>query len=211
MPFENARVVDVQTDSLLLETEKSVRVLWPSHLLLPSIESIDTANSIVDVKLYKVDLTSGAQVYKELATLAQYLPNSGDTILTIPSITVNESICQVSIAVEARSLPISQPQYKFSLWSGVMYLVATSTRDFRERCQQWADSQSDGVGEELLKRVSDVYSCPPTLNRVQSPNSGFESDIKNSEVWPTDSYNVLLRTLLNPGISVCYRQRNGFE
>ena len=135
MPFENARVVDVQTDSLLLETEKSVRVLWPSHLLLPSIESIDTANSIVDVKLYKVDLTSGAQVYKELATLAQYLPNSGDTILTIPSITVNESICQVSIAVEARSLPISQPQYKFSLWSGVMYLVATSTRDFRERCQ----------------------------------------------------------------------------
>ena len=88
-----------------------------------------------------------------MATLAQYLPNSGDTILTIPSITVNESICQVSIAVEARSLPISQPQYKFSLWSGVMYLVATSTRDFRERCQQWADSQSDGVGEELLKRV----------------------------------------------------------
>ena len=187
-------------------------MLWPSNLLLPPIESIDTVNSIVDIKLYKVDLTSGAQVYEELATIASYFPNSGNAIFTIPSVMVlNESIFQVSIAVEVRSLPISVPQYKFSLWSGVMYMLTTTTRDFRERCQQWADSQADGLGEELLERFTNVYSCPPTLNRVQSPNSGFELDTKNSELWSTDSYNTLLRNLFNPGTAVCYRQRSGHE
>ena len=84
---------------------------WPINFLVPSLESIDTKNGLVDVKLYERNLNSELQPFRELTTLASNIPNTGETNVVIPDLSdmISEGICQVSIKVEIKTgLPSSQ-------------------------------------------------------------------------------------------------------
>ena len=216
VPFERSSVVDIETDSLLLRAGRVARLRWPRELLLPSLESVDTDNGVVNIRIYERNMSSETEPFRELATLAPNIPNTGQIDVVIPDLSniVSESICPVSINVEIKSLPQSpnsppKPQYKFSQWMGEAFLAVDTL--FHDKCQEWVNSQPPGIGEEILNRVSTFYPCPPTLNRVQAPNSGFETDLKGSQIWPTNYFNNLQRNFFHPNTFKCYRQSGGFE
>ena len=216
VPFERSSVVDIEIDSLLLRAGRVARLRWPRELLLPPLESVNTDNGVVSIRLYERNMSSESEPFRELAMLAPNIPNTGQIDVVIPDLSnlVTESVCPVSINVEIRSLPQSPnlpptPQYTFSQWTGEVYL-ATDTL-FHDKCQEWVNSQPSGIGEEILSRVSTSYPCPPTVNRVLAPNSGFERDFKGSQLLPTNYFNNLLRQFFHPGTSQCYRQSGGFE
>ena len=95
---------------------------------------------------------------------------------------------------------------------GDAYLAISSTdRYFRDKCQEWANSQSDEIAATILDRVASVYPCPPTLSRVQAPNSGFKPDSIDSQIWPIPHFNTLLKDFFHPNTHSCYRQSGGFE
>ena len=73
MPYERAHVVDLESDSLLVKAGKGVRVLWPFHLLLPPVNTLDLLNNTVAVKLYEIDLASNTEGFRDLATLVPIL------------------------------------------------------------------------------------------------------------------------------------------
>ena len=134
--------------------------------------------------------------------------------MLIPNINnmLSEGIYPVTINVEVKSPSQAIPQYKFLQWTGEMYLAVTSTdRYFHNKCQEWANSQSDEETAAILDRVASVYPCPPTLSRIQAPNSGFEIDMKDSLIESTMYFNNLQRDFFHPKTSVCYRQSGGFK
>ena len=225
MPYEQACVVDMDTDSLLVKAGQAVRVLWPHQFFVPPTNSIPLLNSIVDVKLYERNVSSDTVEPKELVLLAQNIPNSGEVFVQIPDIgNMVRGIYTVTIAVEIKSLPeapnlssapasASAPQYKFTQWMGDAYLAIKTSPDrfFRDKCQEWANSQSDEIAAAILDRVASVYPCPPTLSRVQAPNSGFKPDSIDSQIWPIPHFNSLLKDFFHPNTQSCYRQSGGFE
>ena len=219
MPYEQANVVDMDTDSLLVKAGQDVRVLWPRQFFVPPISSIPLLNSIVDVKLYERNVSSDTVEPRELVSLARNIPNSGELSVQIPDIgnMVDGGVYPVTIGVEIRSLPQAPnlpptPQYKFTQWMGDAYLAISSTdRYFRDKCQEWANSQPDEIAAAILDRVASVYPCPPTLSRVQAPNSGFKPDSIDSQIWPIPHFNTLLKDFFHPNTHSCYRQSGGFE
>ena len=236
MPFERGSVVDIETDSLLLRNGSAVKVKWPRDFLVPSLESIDKENGLVDIKLYERNLNSKSQPFKELATLASNIPNTGQADVVIPDFSnmIREGICQVSIKVEiktglpsgndvqARSLSqVIDPLIRIGEWIGELYLMVKKSvvdqvvlrkNDYlHEKCQNWVNSQRPGIGEEVLDLVSRFYPCPPTLNRAQAPNSGFETDLKDSQIWPLNDFNDWQRNFFHPNTFMCFRQSGGFE
>ena len=98
MPFERGSVVDIETDSLLLRSGSAVKVKWPRNFLVPSLESIDVEKGLVDVKLYERNFNSESLPFREIATLASKIPNTGETDVIIPDLSdvLSEGgICQV--------------------------------------------------------------------------------------------------------------------
>ena len=219
VPFERGSAVDIETDSPLLNNGSAVRIKWPRSTLGLSLESIDTENGLVDIKLYDRNLNSESQPFKELATLASNIPNTGEIDVVIPDLSdvVSEGICQVSIRVEVRSsitgnnLQKKQRITKFvpiliktAIWAGTFYLAASGLNKIL--CQNWVNSQSPGIGEEILDLVSTEYPCPPTLSRAKAPNSGFVPDAKDSDNFIKKALVDLQRRFFHPGTAACYRQ-----
>ena len=225
MPFEKSSVADIETNSLLLRNGSAVKVKWPRDLLVPSLESIDTENGLVDIKLYERNLNSESHPFRELTTIASNIPNTGETDVIIPDLNdmVSGGICQVSIKVEIKSLPTGKIRrnipkvapvilpalVKFSIWTGILYLGGSVAN--KVLCQRWVNSQPPGIGEEILDLVSMHYPCPPTLNRAQAPNSGFETDLKDSQIVGANYLNDLQRNFFHPNTFRCFRQSGGFE
>ena len=237
MPFERGSVVDIETDSLLLRSGSAVKVKWPRNFLVPSLESIDVEKGLVDVKLYERNFNSESLPFREIATLASKIPNTGETDVIIPDLSdvLSEGgICQVSINVEIKSLPtgnnlqkrrnipkvaltILRALLKFSIWAGKLYLrvglldIATRPNYLHDKCQDWVNSQHPGIGEEILDLVSRFYPCPPTLNRAQAPIFGFEIDLKDSQIWPLNYINDWQRNFFHSNAFMCFHQSGGFE
>ena len=218
VPFERSSVVDIETDSnsLILTPGRVVRLRWPRELLLPALDSVNTDNGVVTVRLYERNISSESQPFRELAMLAPNIPNTGQLDVAIPDVSniVTESVCPVTINIEIRSLPQvpnspPTPQYRFSQWMGEAY-VATNTA-LNSECQEWVSAQPIGIGEEILNRVTTFYPCPPTVNRVRAPNSGFDRDFKGSQLLSTNNFNNLQRNFFQTNTAECYRQSGGFE
>lgn len=220
VPFERANVVDIESDSLLLRAGSFVRVKWPRHFLVPPTDLIDLLNSTVNIRLYEVNMSSDTQMLREMTTLALNIPNDGEVSVPLPVVGNNilsRGIRAVTIGVEvvlAQSRQLLQripllPLTKVHIWLGVVYYAGSV--GLRLLCQQWANSQSDEIANMILDRVSSVYPCPPTLDRVQAPNSGFGMDLQDSQIWPAAQLNDLLKEFFHPNTHACYRQIGGFE
>ena len=213
--FERARTVDINTDSLFLETNKSISIIWPHTFLLSPTVAIDTNNILVDIKLYEIDTTNDTvSTTREIAALAADLFNTGMANITIPDLTdiINKTIVPVSIQAEAR-YDISDGagstfSISFGLWTGKMYLRRLMTT--RSQCEAWSAAQPGDIGTTILNRVSRIYPCPPTLNRVTRQNSGFEGDYLPSQILQTEAFDRIHRIFFHPGSIACYRQRGGF-
>ena len=220
VPFERARAVDIQSESLFVEAHESFRVSWPQQLLLPTTDSINPGSLLVDVKLYEVISSTKAESTRELATLASNLPNTGEANITIPDLSsmVNATICPVGIQVEAKYTPTTIGKkravlpiriVRWAVWAGKRYLRLQIKN--RELCEKWSAKQPIGVGDDILERISREYPCPPTLNRVRVENSGFEEDFKPSQLVPTKFFDNAWKEFFHPGSIACYRQSSGFE
>lgn len=151
---------------------------------------------------------------REIVTLASNLFNTGMVNITIPDLTdvVNKTIVPVSIQAEA-SYEISDGEgssflINFELWTGKMYL--RHLINTRSQCEAWSARQPRDLGITILNRVSRIYPCPPTLNRVMRQNSGFEEDFLPSLILQTETFDRLHRIFFHPGSIACYRQRGGF-
>ena len=194
VPFERGSVVDIETDTPLLNDGSSVRIKWPRSTLRLSLESIDTVNGLVDIKLYDRNLNSESQPFRELATLASNIPNTGEVDVVIPDLSdvLSEGICQVSVRVEVKSnitgnnrqkkqsIPKFVPVLiKTAIWAGKFYLAPSGIN--QKLCQIWVKTQAPGIGKQILDLVSKEYPCPPTLRRAKTPNSGFVPDAKDHD------------------------------
>ena len=138
---------------------------------------------------------------------------------------VSEGICPVSVRVEVKTnLPsndgiqvrsLSQPLVRIGEWIGEVYLmveksvvdeiVSLKNNYFHDKCQDWVKTQPSGIGDEILDLVSMHYPCPPTLNRAQAPNSGFDTDLKDSQIWPLNSFNDWQKIFFHPNTFKCFR------
>lgn len=94
------------------------------------------------------------------------------------------------------------------LIGSVLYMVGSVI--FIGCCEEWAASQPEREGAEILDRVSQYYPCPPNQHQIELPNSDFVPDFEKLGV-----INIVLdyinRAVFHPGSSACFRQSNGFK
>ena len=81
MSFTTAHEVEIESDSLLLETGNKIKVRWTPESILPQFPPDDYT---VDIRLYTVDPLT--EVWREVYVLASDIQNNGTIDVTFPDV-----------------------------------------------------------------------------------------------------------------------------
>ena len=161
------------------------------------------------VNIYLVQFNDDGQ-WEQLDQLLQGQPNRGEAAVSIPLLVEElegrQQLVQdiVSVAVQVRvggyldetgsqSL-IQQLENRAVQWTSSLYYSLSDT--FRQKCQDWCDTQPDNIGEDI---VSELTPCPPLVQQARLPNSGLVEDQGISR--------LLSNTFFHRGTEICFRSR----
>ena len=209
--FTTAYEVEIESDSLLLETGNNINVRWTPESILPQFPP---DNYTVDIRLYTVDPMT--EVWREVYVLASDIPNNGEIDITVPDVgdiimSGNRNGSQKDrppdpafpLAIQvAASASIVQTRlrrgtfanvaqriarFPFAKWSFIVYLVIQVAGP--PYCKWWNSQQPEGIGQQILGSVS---TCPCTVGAA-SQDSQFKPD------------NAIAQFIFHFG-STCYRE-----
>ena len=208
-----AHEVQIESDSLLLETGSNINIRWTPESILPLFPPDDYT---VDITLHTLD--SDTEIWREMGSLASDIPNSGAIGVTIPDVSDTlEDIngnrvmigdqnnppaaafpiaiqVSVSASIVQRGGTIANLVQRiirspFAKWSFVAYIVLEVLGN--AYCTWWNSQQPEGIGQEILDRV---FPCPCTANAAGRQNSRFKRD------------NPITQRIFHPGSSSCFRE-----
>ena len=207
--FMTAHEVQIESDSLLLETGSNINIRWTPESILPLFPPDEYT---VDITLHTVN--PDTEIWREVGSLASDIPNSGAIDITIPDVRDTlEDIggnrvngqnnppafhiamrVSVSASIVGRGGTIANVirriiRSPFAKWSFVTYIVFELLGN--AYCAWWNSRQPEGIGQEILDRVS---PCPCTANAAGRQNSGFKRD------------NPITQRIFHPGSSSCFRE-----
>ena len=183
--------MSIQNNSLLYNSGDSVDITWSPELL-----QSDEVNSKVDVRMYEIqEASNGTLIHKEIAVLANDLPNNGKATLTIPDVSsrskrgIGSSVRSVILKV------VKSGAIKTALWTSAKYLIAADVTGYA-LCLAWAAIEPASTGTDILNSVKETAPCPPNVGQANPELSP----------WLVEDENKLLG-FFHPGASKCFRQR----
>ena len=202
MPFDVGFTVELGEPDLLFVPGSTFAITWSPNSIVPSV---DPDSYTVDVGLYC--FIEASDTFTEVAILARNIPNSGQAVVTMPSLISGFSdVCIFSIEVMiggtnnaigkrqtvpdlvSRLIELAQLGSRSGIWSVVGYL--TFSLFLRAACEAWCATQPPNIGQTLLDQV---LACPPTLRQAMMDNR-FEME------------NILISRTFHPGTDRCFRQ-----
>ena len=133
--------------------------------------------------------------------------------ITIPYITdIFETIIikPVTILVEATYDIVTNRIIRIRKWAGRNVSPNVTCNYSSSICETWSAAQPENIGKIILKRVSRIYPCPPTIDQVKK-NDAFEENFLPLKLLKTKFFDRLYRECFHPGSFACYRQKGGFE
>ena len=189
-------------------------IIWNKDNLL---SMVDSSSFTVDISMYYLPSDSKEWIYlfdlveesiENGGSFADRLPFPLD-FSSIPH-SCRATLCPVIILVkinlgfassESQVLTkLQQNGLMVGLWSGVRYYSLASS-SLANNCIDWENKQGD-IGTLLRSRLR---SCPSTLSRAETPNSGFVEQ-KMSSVLGDTSYDLQWMEYFHRGARVCYVQ-----
>ena len=183
--------MSIQNNSVLYNSGDSVDITWSPELL-----QSDEVNSKVDVSMYEVqEASDGTLIHKEIAVLANDLPNNGRATLTIPDVSsrskrgIGSSIRSVTLKV------VKSGAIKTALWTSAKYLIAADVIGY-SLCLLWAATEPASTGTDILNSVKETAPCPPNVGQANPELSPWLVEDENKLLW-----------FFHPGASKCFRQR----
>ena len=191
--FTTAHEVEIESDSLLLETGNNIKVRWTPASILPQFSPDDYT---VDIRLYTVDPIT--EVWREVYVLASGIQNNGTIDVTVPdvgNIIMNgnsnrgqkdqppDPAFPLAVQVAASANVVERRlrrgtsanlvqrivRFPFAKWSFIAYLVQVAGAAY---CKWWNSQQPEGIGQQILDSVS---TCPCTVGAA-SRDSQFTTD-----------------------------------
>ena len=213
MSFTTAYEVEIESDSLLLETGNNINVHWTPESILPQFPP---DNYTVDIRLYTVDPIT--EIWREVYMLASDIPNNGAIDVTVPDLGDiimggNNNGGQkdqppdpafplaIQVAASARIVETRLRRgtftnivqrivrFPFAKWSFIVFLVIQVAGP--PYCKWWNRQQPEGIGQQILDSVS---TCPCTADAASRQNSGFKRD------------NIITQLIFHFGSYKCYRE-----
>ena len=179
--------VSIQNDSVLYNSGDSVDITWSPELL--------QSDEKVEVSIYEVqEASDGTLIHKEIAVLANDLPNSGKATLTIPQLNAR-SKSGIGSSLSTVAVKVASMGSKVARWTSSIVAKASDVTGYA-LCLVWAATEPASTGTDILNSVKETAPCPPNVgqaNRELSP-------------WLVEDENKLLG-FFHPGASKCFRQR----
>ena len=209
--FTTAYEVEIESDSLLLETGNNIKVHWTPQSILPQFPP---DNYTVDIRLYTVDPIT--EIWREVYMLASDIPNNGAIDVTVPDLgdiimggnnnggqkdQPPDPAFPLAIQVAASAGIVETRlrrgtfanivqrivRFPFAKWSFIAYLVIQVAGP--PYCKWWSRQQPERIGQQILDSVS---TCPCTVGAA-SQDSQFNPD------------NPITQFIFHFG-STCYRE-----
>ena len=172
---------------------------------------VDSSGFTVDISMYYLPSESKEWIYL-FDLVDESIENDGSFAngLPFPLDSCLATLCPVIILVkinlefassESQVLTkLKQNGLMVGLWSGVRY-YSLASNSLADQCIVWENKQGD-IGTLLRSRLR---SCPSTLSRAETPNSGFVEQ-KMSSVLGDTSYDLQWMEYFHRGARVCYVQ-----
>ena len=179
--------VSIQNNTLLYNSGDSVDITWSPELL--------QSDEKVEVSMYEVqEASDGTLIHKEIAVLANDLPNSGRTTLTIPQLNAR-SKRGIGSSLYSVAVKVASVGSKVARWTSIIALASDVTG--YALCLAWAATEPASTGTDILNSVKETAPCPPNLGQANPELSP----------WLVEDGNTLLLGFFHPGASKCFRQR----
>ena len=217
VPPDRGHAVDYNIPDLLFEPGVSFTVTWSPEFIVPFE---DPSTYTVDISVYEYDATSST--WEKLEKLATGVPNTGERDVTIAAdanLNTDTDVCQIAIQVAVsrpstvtesdsntmeKRLAILPAVARIALWGGIAYLsYLTLSHVFRNRCEEWCNSQPPNIGQEIQDRLR-MFPCPPTMERANE-DPRFKEDRLSSRIYVT-FFDNLWRNFFHEGTASCFRQ-----
>ena len=190
--FTTAHEVEIESDSLLLETGNKIKVRWTPESILPQFPPDDYT---VDIRLYTVDPLT--EVWREVYVLASGIQNNGTIDVTVPDVgdiimdgnsnrgqkdQPPDPVFPLAVQVAASAHVVErrlrrgtianlvQRIVPFAKWTFVAFFVIQVAG--AAYCKWWNSQQPEGIGQQILDSVS---TCPCTVGAA-SRDSQFTTD-----------------------------------
>ena len=178
--------VSIQNDSLLYNSGDSVDITWSPELL--------QSDEKVEVSIYEVqEASDGTLMHKEIAVLANDLPNSGKATLTIPQLNAR-SKSGIGSSLYSVAVKVASVGSKVAQWTKLIVSALDVTG--YALCLVWSATESVSTGTDILNSVKETAPCPPNVGQANPELSP----------WLVEDENKLLG-FFHPGASKCFRQR----
>ena len=179
--------MSIQNNTLLYNSGDSVDITWSPELL--------QSDEKVEVSMYEVqEASDGTLIHKEIAVLANDLPNSGRTTLTIPQLNAR-SKRGIGSSLYSVAVKVASVGSKVARWTSIIALASDVTG--YALCLVWSATESVSTGTDILNSVKETAPCPPNVGQANPELSP----------WLVEDGNTWLLGFFHPGASKCFRQR----
>ena len=187
VPFMDDDKVSIQNNTLLYNSGDSVDITWSPELL--------QSDEKVEVSMYEVqEASDGTLIHKEIAVLANDLPNSGKAILTIPQLNAR-SKRGIGSSLSTVAVKVASVGSKVARWTSRIVAKASDVTGYA-LCLAWAATEPASTGTDILNSVKETAPCPPNLGQANPELSPWLVEDENKLLW-----------FFHPGASKCFRQR----
>ena len=178
--------MSIQNDSVLYNSGDSVDITWSPELL--------QSDEKVEVSMYEVqEASDGTLIHKEIAVLANDLPNSGKATLTIPQLNAR-SKRGIHSSLYSAAVKVVSMRSKVARWTTTKFIKASQYDVTRYAlCLEWAAREPISTGINLLNDVKRTVPCPSNIEKAENCSYLKEDD------------NTWLLWFFHPGASKCFR------
>ena len=188
VPFMDDDKVSIQNNTLLYNSGDSVDITWSPELL--------QSDEKVEVSMYEVqEASDGTLIHKEIAVLANDLPNNGKATLTIPKLNARSKRGIVS-SLSTVAVKVASVGSKVAQWTSSIVAKASDVTGYA-LCHVWSATESVSTGTDILNSVKETAPCPPNVGQANPELSP----------WLVEDGNTWLLGFFHPGASKCFRQK----
>ena len=206
-PIADNNRVSISSDKLLFYAQEDITLTWsPVSLIAPLEDTITPSLLSIDIKLYIFQISNNVPRLEQISSLdsnqANDQPNDGSATITVPSIShsSNQAAYAAIISIEAKGSLFDRAEGRVSQWTDIIWISSdteqSSAAQFQSACNAWAASESLDIGNELLRKVRDLFPCPRTIGQARTISSGYIEDS-----------NMKLIKFLHPQAFKCFQQR----
>ncbi len=228
---DRAHAISINSPMLMVKPEENVIVRWDIEDIVPNYLPDNFSRSVeVDILVFSQTYTptqdnqdwevEWKEVFRESKDIllsegmaqVMFPKLSSNCILPLNTMTssVSSPVCPVAIKVSVSKFnkkPDDPSQLLLpsviGAWSGVYYLENENIK-LREVCDNWVETEEEGMGVTGQSLSNAVLSCPPTELLARNDRN-YQREEMNS-LFRETNFEEKFMDFFHFGTAVCYRQ-----